>query len=314
MRSQQNIKICDAKQAKQVYQYKNTKIKLYKNNAAIWYNKTCRIKQLIPTCVNIRVNSNNPRYQRTKNAAIRYRTDQELKFQYTKKQQLSEQLYKIQLECATLWPTTWQLNQSTIDSKIQQQMEEHCKKLDHLLQKQLKQSISPRHNNDNDKHQFYTRVKNLTNVRLNKEEMQLLKYGLNYSIERPVSSCIANLTAETERAIRLLDVKTHNTYRIMATSKLKQIINSNSQNNVLQKRQLHVMKELNKKLTTENAIITQADKDKTIVIINSNEYSEKVHSFLTANNFNILTKDPTEKFHNLIHKTMQKSNLIIDKK
>ena len=38
----------------------------------------------------------------------------------------------------------------------------------------------------------------------------------------------------------------------------------------------------------------------------SNEYSEKVHSFLTANNFNILTKDPTEKFHNLIHKTMQK--------
>jgi len=92
----------------------------------------------------------------------------------------------------------------------------------------------------------------------------------------------------------------------MATNKLKQIINSNSQNNILQKRQLHVMKELNKKLTTENAIITLADKGKTIVIINSNEYSEKMLSFLTANNFNILTKDPTEKFHNLIHKTMQK--------
>jgi len=68
-----------------------------------------------------------------------------------------------------------------------------------------------------------------------------------------------------------------NTYRIMATNKLKQIINSKGQNNVLQKRQLHMMKELNKKLTTENAIITQADKGKTIVIINSNEYSEKVH-------------------------------------
>jgi len=50
--------------------------------------------------------------------------------------------------------------------------------------------------------------------------MQLLKYGLNYSIERPVSSYIATLTAETERAIRLLDVKTQNTYRIMATNKL----------------------------------------------------------------------------------------------
>jgi len=37
--------------------------------------------------------------------------------------------------------------------------------------------------------------------------MQLLKYGLNYGIESPISSYIANLTAETERAIKLLDVK-----------------------------------------------------------------------------------------------------------
>jgi hypothetical protein len=79
--------------------------------------------------VNVRVNGNNLRCQRTKNAAIRYRINQELKFQYAKKQQLSEQLYKIHLECATLWPTTWQLFQSTIDSKIQQQMEEHYQRL-----------------------------------------------------------------------------------------------------------------------------------------------------------------------------------------
>jgi len=117
--------------------------------------------------------------------------------------------------------------------------------------------------------------------------MHLLKYGLNYSIERPISSYIASLTAETERAIRLLDVKIQNIYRIMTTNKLKQIINAKGQNNVLQKRQLHVMKELSKKLTTKNAIITQVDKGKIIVIINSNEYSEKVLSFLTANNFNI---------------------------
>jgi len=54
------------------------------------------------------------------------------------------------------------------------------------------------------------------------------------------------------------------------------------------------MEELNKNLTTENSIITQTEKGKTIVIINSNEYSEKVHSLLNANNFNILTEDPAE--------------------
>jgi len=35
MRGQENIKLCDAEQTKQVYHYKNAKLKLYKNNAAI---------------------------------------------------------------------------------------------------------------------------------------------------------------------------------------------------------------------------------------------------------------------------------------
>ena len=73
MHGPRNIKICNAKQTKQTYQYKNIKVKLYKNIEAIWYNKTCRIKQLILIYINIRVNGNNPRCQRTKNAAIRYR-------------------------------------------------------------------------------------------------------------------------------------------------------------------------------------------------------------------------------------------------
>jgi len=143
--------------------------------------------------------------------------------------------------------------------------------------------------------------------------MELLKYGLNYSTERPASTYATSLAAETEQAIRLLDAKLQNTYRFMATKKLKQIINSTSQTNVLQKRHLHVIKELNKKLTTENAIITQADKGKTIVIIDSKEYAEKVQSFLIANNFSTLTKDPTNKFQKLINKTMQECNSIIDK-
>ena len=43
-----NIKFIDAEQAKLAYQYKNTKRKLYKTNAAIWYNKICRQKRLKP--------------------------------------------------------------------------------------------------------------------------------------------------------------------------------------------------------------------------------------------------------------------------
>jgi hypothetical protein len=58
----------------------------------------------------------------------------------------------------------------------------------------------------------------------------------------------------------------------------------------------------------------QADKGKAIVIINSGEYSKKVHTFLTQNNFLSLPRDPTDKYQNLLQKTMQQSTLITDKR
>ena len=45
-----NIKFIDAQQAKLAYQYKNTKRKLYKTNAAIWYNKTCTKNAIVVSC------------------------------------------------------------------------------------------------------------------------------------------------------------------------------------------------------------------------------------------------------------------------
>jgi hypothetical protein len=84
MHGQRNIKICNAEQAKRIYQYKNTKTKLYKSNASIWYNKICRTRKLTPAYANIKIKETNSRCQRTKDAAIRFRINQELKFQYDK--------------------------------------------------------------------------------------------------------------------------------------------------------------------------------------------------------------------------------------
>jgi hypothetical protein len=33
-----------------IYNYKNTRLKLIKTNAAIWYNKICKTKQLVTWC------------------------------------------------------------------------------------------------------------------------------------------------------------------------------------------------------------------------------------------------------------------------
>ena len=45
-----NLKICVAKQAKLIFQYKKIKIKLYKANAAIWLKKK-REHQRLHTCI-----------------------------------------------------------------------------------------------------------------------------------------------------------------------------------------------------------------------------------------------------------------------
>jgi hypothetical protein len=45
-----NIKFINARQAKEIYQYKNIKEKLHKTNAAIWYNKICKLQQFFNKC------------------------------------------------------------------------------------------------------------------------------------------------------------------------------------------------------------------------------------------------------------------------
>jgi hypothetical protein len=60
MHGRTTIKIVDAQQAKLRNNYKNTKLKLLKTNSAIWFNKTCRIKQLQPNYINIRTKGNKP--------------------------------------------------------------------------------------------------------------------------------------------------------------------------------------------------------------------------------------------------------------
>jgi len=58
------LKIVDAKQARLHNSFKNTKCKLLWTNAAIWFNKMCRIKQVKPNYINIRIKGQKQQDQR----------------------------------------------------------------------------------------------------------------------------------------------------------------------------------------------------------------------------------------------------------
>ena len=120
--------------------------------------------------------------------------------------------------------------------------------------------------------------------------MALLHYGVQHSIEKPLKTYWINLIIETEQAIKLLDIKMKNPSRVLAAIKLKQIFTSNNHYNATQKRQAYSIKNLNNRLVTENSIIVKADKGKPAVIIYSDDYSKKIHNFLTENKFQTLKK------------------------
>jgi nitrous oxidase accessory protein NosD len=98
----------------------------------------------------------------------------------------------------------------------------------------------------------------------------------------------------------------------LAARKLKQIYNSNSNINATQKHQLYIVNKLKKKLLTGNAMLAQADKGRTTVIIYNEQYTNKIHNFLTENNIQPLHKNPINKDRKHIQEILQQNNLIFN--
>jgi len=183
-------------------------------------------------------------------------------------------------------------------------MEGHYEKLNKKLDKLLERQKQTPHLDRKQQQNFHPCTINLTNITFTKEEQALLDLGLQYNIQQPLKKYWTNLILETEKAIRLLETREQNAFRIMATKKLKQMYNTNHNTHNIYKRQ-HILKNINHKLTNENAMITLADKSKATVIIYKHDYAKNVHTFLTDNDFHTLPDNPTNKDQTRIQKTMQ---------
>jgi hypothetical protein len=101
---------------------KNIKRRLYRKTAVIWFNKTCKIKQLKPAYISIKIKYNDRQNRNTLRIATTYRLNQEIKFLHIKKSGLNEKLYEKHLRCADLWPGSWPSVQDIIDNNLQEEM------------------------------------------------------------------------------------------------------------------------------------------------------------------------------------------------
>jgi len=72
----ETMKFVNAQQAKPYNIYKNTKLKLLRTNAAIWFNKICRDRQLQPRYINIKIKGCKQQDMKTAANAIRFHINQ----------------------------------------------------------------------------------------------------------------------------------------------------------------------------------------------------------------------------------------------
>jgi hypothetical protein len=91
------IKFIEASQAKLVNQYINTKRKLLRTNAYIWFSRTCQSKSTIPKYANLKLKGTSNAVKLTQKQLTKLRVNNELKYLYIKKQNISNQLYKLHL-------------------------------------------------------------------------------------------------------------------------------------------------------------------------------------------------------------------------
>jgi hypothetical protein len=79
------------------------------------------------------IKGNNQQCQRTLRTANKCRIHQEIKFLYSKKLKLKEQLFKLHLGCARRWQNLWPIILQNIDNKLTHEMDIHYNKLNRKL-------------------------------------------------------------------------------------------------------------------------------------------------------------------------------------
>jgi len=79
------MKLSNAQQAKIINNYQNTRLKLLKTKAAIWFKRMCKIKQVKPNYIHFRTNRKTQQDIKTVSQATQYRITHEIKFLHKKK-------------------------------------------------------------------------------------------------------------------------------------------------------------------------------------------------------------------------------------
>jgi hypothetical protein len=111
-----------------IHKYEKLKRKLYSCNANIYFNRQCLHKQWIPNHLRITDLNTSPAYKYTQHKVPNIRIKDEIKYLYTKKQHLNQQICYLDLTLANSW--LWSYIQHTVEGKLKKAIQFKYKNVD----------------------------------------------------------------------------------------------------------------------------------------------------------------------------------------
>ena len=155
--------------------------------------------------------------------------------------------------------------------------------------------------------QFYPRVVNKTNIHFSDDELGLLNKGLKYNLSKKCEHWISNLALEAETAVTLLPPGEQDYIRHQVAKNIKMLYQQNAScthNDIKEKKEDKILKQIKGKLLKNKAFVTKADKGNSIVILYQDDYNKKVEDFISNNNFTITNNDITKHLQREIRSTI----------
>ena len=122
-----------------IHKYENLKRKLYNCNANIYFNQQCLQKQWNPNYARIKDLNTSTAFKYIQHKVPNIRIKDEIKYLYTKKQHLNQQIYHLHLTLANSWNNTWSYIPHTIEEKLKKVVEFKYKNLDKKLTKLIQE-------------------------------------------------------------------------------------------------------------------------------------------------------------------------------
>lgn len=155
---------------------------------------------------------------------------------------------------------------------------------------------------------FHERIKNLSTTIFDDDELDLLRLGLKYCIKTPLTEGeILEYAVELDVLIECIsnDCSVKKNLRNDIHNILYNLKNNIKKTNFfIPKSSEKTLNNLKTKIKNQNIVLSKADKGNCLVILNKDDYIQKVESFLLENNFTLLTNNPFNSFvrrsHNLI--------------